>query len=80
MNNGNTNLDGQDTGVPDEHYNLVSVLYHALEGTETYGIYIEDAEDAGDEELAQFLREIQDQYRQNAQRAMQLLQQRIAQP
>jgi hypothetical protein len=26
----------QMTGVRDEHYNLVSILYHALQGAETY--------------------------------------------
>ena len=28
------------TGTKDEHYNLVSVLYHALEGGELYDKYI----------------------------------------
>jgi hypothetical protein len=31
------------TGVRDEHYNLVSILYHALQGAETYDTYISDA-------------------------------------
>jgi hypothetical protein len=40
------------TGVRDEHYNLVSILYHTLQGAETYDTYISDAEGAGDQELA----------------------------
>ena len=31
------------TGTPDEQYDLVSVLYHALQGGETSEEYIEDA-------------------------------------
>ena len=34
------------TGMKDEHYNVVSVLYHALQGSETVGEYIGDAEQA----------------------------------
>lgn len=31
------------TGTDDNLYNLVSVLYHALQGAETYDKYISDA-------------------------------------
>jgi len=65
------------TGTSDEHYDLVSVLYHSLEVAETYGIYIEDAEEAGDQELVDFFREIQNQNRQIVVRAKKLLQQRL---
>jgi hypothetical protein len=41
-----------DTAVPDEIYDIVSVLYHALQGAETYEQYIRDAEQRGDQELA----------------------------
>jgi hypothetical protein len=43
--------EAESTGTPDEHYNLVSVLYHALQGAEIYEEYVEDAEAAGDDEL-----------------------------
>ncbi|MFT3924734.1 MAG: hypothetical protein QM778_19525 [Myxococcales bacterium] len=43
-----------ETGERDETYDLVSVLYHALQGAETCGIYLRDAEDADDEDLAEF--------------------------
>src|SRR5215208_3864086 len=47
----------QTTGTRDEHYNLVSVLYHALSGADTCERYALDAETVGDERLAAFFRE-----------------------
>lgn len=47
------------TGTSDTTYNLTSVLYHALQGVETYDRYIRDAEQAQDNDLAQFFREVQ---------------------
>ena len=67
----------QITGTPDEHYDLVSVLYHALQGAQTDQQYIDDARKAGDEELADFLQEVQQQDRQRAERAKQLLASRV---
>ena len=32
------------TGTKDEQYNLVSVLYHALQGADTCATYLQDAE------------------------------------
>lgn len=46
-----------DTGLRDEHYDIVSVLYHPTHGAWNYEQYISDAEKAGDDELAQFFRE-----------------------
>jgi hypothetical protein len=43
----------------DEHFDLVSVLYHALQGANACGRYASDAEAAGDERLAAFFREAQ---------------------
>jgi rubrerythrin len=67
------------TGVRDEHYNLVSILYHALQGAETYDTYIRDAEGAGDQELAQFFRAVQEEERRRAARAKELLGRRLTQ-
>jgi rubrerythrin len=67
------------TGVRDEHYNLVSILYHALQGAETYDTYIRDAEGAGDQELTQFFRQVQEEERQRAARAKELLGRRLTQ-
>ena len=49
----------QATGTRDEHYNLISVLYHALHGAESCEIYMADAEAADRGELAAFFREAQ---------------------
>ncbi len=63
----------QTTGTRDEHYNLVSVLYHALHGAETIEIYAMDAEAAGDEQLADFFREAHGIQVDLAERAKELL-------
>jgi hypothetical protein len=49
----------QTTGTRDEHYNLISVLYHALHGAENCETYVADAEAADRGELAAFFREAQ---------------------
>ena len=46
----------QTTGTCDEHYNLISVLYHALHGADNCDTYALDAEAAGKDELATFFR------------------------
>jgi rubrerythrin len=67
------------TGVRDEHYNLVSILYHALQGAETYDTYISNVEGAGEQELAQFFRQVQEEERRRAARAKELLGRRLTQ-
>ena len=64
-----------DTGTPDPHYNLVSVLYHALQGADTIEKYIGDAGD--DTELADFLRQVKQGYTRTADMAKQMLVRRI---
>src|SRR4051812_36014849 len=66
-----------ETGTQNETYNLISILYHALEGAQTQAQYISDAEETGDEELVQFFRETQDQQRRCAERAKELLRARL---
>lgn len=44
------------TGTSDTTYNLVSALYHCLEGAKTYSKYLEDAKQSGDENLIDFFR------------------------
>lgn len=61
------------TGTRDEHYNLVSVLYYALNGADTCDHYAMDAQAAGDERLAGFFRETQHIQSQVAERAKELL-------
>lgn len=66
------------SGAPDTTFNLVSILYHALEGGTTYDRYIQDAQQQGDQELVQFFQQTQQEERQRAERAQQLLGRRIA--
>ena len=61
------------TGTRDETYNLVSVLYHALQGIETCEQYAQDAQKAGEADLVQFFRDCQDNHRSCAERAKNLL-------
>src|SRR3954447_18173103 len=63
----------QTTGTRDEHYNLISVLYHALQGADIYNTYALDAEASGDERLAAFFRETGVMQAQLADRAKGLL-------
>ena len=49
----------QTTGTRDVHYNLVSVLYHALHAAENCQTYALDAEAAGRDDIATFFREAQ---------------------
>lgn len=65
------------TGTQDTTYNLLSILYHALQGAETYEKYINDAEQSGDTELAQFFRDVRDQNVQRAERGKKLLAARL---
>ena len=61
------------TSTADHVYGLVSVLYHALQGAQTYGQYIQDAEKAGDDELVKFFEQCREEEQERASRAKQLL-------
>lgn len=61
------------TGTRDEHYDLVSVLYHALQGADTCDRYAMDAETNGDERLVAFFREAQTMQTEISERAKGLL-------
>jgi hypothetical protein len=61
------------TGTKDEHYNLISVLYHALHGADNCDHYALDAEASGEEGLATFFREAQAAQVHIAERGKQLL-------
>jgi hypothetical protein len=67
----------QVTGTPDRVYDLVSVLYHALQGAETSDRDIIDAVQRGDDELADFLHDVQESDRVIAARAKRLLRDRL---
>jgi len=61
------------TGTPDPIYDLVSVLYHALQGAGASMIYAGDAAFDDDTELVQFFEQLQEQDRWRAERAKALL-------
>ena len=62
------------TGTRDEHYNLISALYHALKGADACETYALDAEAVGRRaELLEFFREAQVTYVGVAERAKELL-------
>ena len=65
------------TGTKDATYNLVSVLYHALQGADLYEQYASDA--GSDQDLDAFFREAQQQEKQRADRTKQLLAKRLQQ-
>ena len=48
------------TGTPNTIYDLASVLYHTLQAGASYDQYIRDAEEAGDQELVEFFRQLRD--------------------
>jgi hypothetical protein len=61
------------TGERDATYDLLSVLYHALQGAEACGRYLLDAEAVDDEELAEFFEDTRTEYAARAKRARRLL-------
>jgi hypothetical protein len=61
------------TGMRDEMYDVVSVLYHALQGGETCQQYLQDAQETGDQKLVQFFQEVQECHRHLATRAKEVL-------
>ena len=63
---------------PDEHYDVLSVLYHALKGAQKAQTYQADAEAADDDELAAFFAETHAEYAARAVQAKQLLVERLA--
>ncbi|MBW4644059.1 MAG: hypothetical protein KME23_13905 [Goleter apudmare HA4340-LM2] len=66
------------TGTKNEHFDLVSVMYHTLEGAAIYEQYIQDAETAGDQDLANFFRELKETNCRLADRAKTLFAQRVS--
>ena len=72
---------GQGSGrrTPDSTYDLISVMYHALQGCEAYEQYARDAEQASRQDLAQFFREAMQENERRAERGQQLLAQCLQQ-
>jgi len=66
-----------ETGTRDETYDIIAVLYHALQGAENCELYAEDAED--DQELRQYFERAGQQQRQLADDGKRLLRERLMQ-
>ena len=65
------------TGIPNHVYDLVLLLQQACEDVVRYEAFARDADDAGDEELAGWLRELADSDREIAERARRMLADRL---
>jgi hypothetical protein len=61
----------------DEIYGVVSVIYHALQGAETYERYVADARKAGDGELEQFFETCRTEELDRAKRGKAILLERL---
>ena len=64
-------------GIENETYDLISLVYHLLQGAETTGKYIKDAEQAEDEVLLKYFKDVQEQYVLLADRGKVLLKEKI---
>jgi rubrerythrin len=50
-----------ETGFDDVTFDLISVQYHSLKAGHDYGQYVRDAENAGQEDIAAFFRDVMEQ-------------------
>jgi bacterioferritin (cytochrome b1) len=62
-----------ETGFDDVTYDLVSVQYHSLKAGHDYGQYLRDAENAQQEEIAAFFRDVMQQDSERAHRCHEFL-------
>ena len=68
---------GQVTGTQDKDYNIIWFTEQCLSNVLRLETYIQDAERAGDQELADFFRRAQHASRKGADEGKQLLKQRL---
>lgn len=69
---------GQVTGTLDKDYNLIWFTEKCMANALRLETYIEDANRAGDSELAEFFRRAQNESRKGAEQGKRMLAQRIA--
>jgi hypothetical protein len=68
----------EQAGQPkDKNYNLISVLYHSSDNIESLKSYIQDAQQDGDQELAEFFNGILENNSKAAQQAKEMLVSRL---
>jgi rubrerythrin len=56
-----------ETGFDDVTFDLISVQYHSLKAGHDYGQYVRDAENAGQQEIADFFKQVMQQDSERAQ-------------
>ena len=61
----------------DKDYDLVSTIYHAAQGEYICRQYMEDAEKQGDNDAAQFFKEVQEQNQQMVRKGKEMLKKRL---
>ncbi|MEA2270872.1 MAG: hypothetical protein QOC64_3482 [Solirubrobacteraceae bacterium] len=69
---------GQVTGTPDKDYNIIWFVEQCLSNTLRLEQYVQDAEGAGDSELADFFRRAQGASRKGGEEGKELLRKRLA--
>jgi hypothetical protein len=69
---------GEVTGTKDKDYNIIWFTEQCLSNTLRLEIYTEDADRAGDSELADFFRRAQEASRKGAEQGKELLRSRLA--
>jgi hypothetical protein len=69
---------GQITGTQDKDYNIIWFTEQCLSNVLRLETYVQDAERAGDQELADFFRRAQGASRKGAEEGKQMLRQRLA--
>jgi hypothetical protein len=62
-----------ETGFDDVTFDLISVQYHALKAGHDYGQYVRDAENAGQDDIAAFFKEVMEQDSARAKRVHEFL-------
>ena len=63
----------------DKNYNLISMLYHSADVTETLKTYVQDAQEEGDQELVDFFSTTLENNLEASERAKELLVARLEQ-
>ncbi len=66
------------SGTDNVTFDLVSILYHSLEGAQTYDKYIQDAQSKGNSDLVKFFQDLKQEEFNRAERCKQLLGQHLS--
>jgi len=67
----------RETGASNVEYDLISVLYHDLQGSECLTRYEQDAREVGDNEAAQFFHDVREHNKQLLDKGRSLLTKRM---